>query len=121
MGQDLSGARPRRSRRQAVVPAATAIAPRTAAGRRSRHSPVPIPAEYRQEVEEVVVAAARAGADLRALAAICAEIRRLLASGLLPQRAGQPVKALVHIYFAELLELDPGSALQDTWIAGYRA
>ena len=157
----------------------------------------PIPAEYRQEAEEIVVAAARAGADLRALAAICAEIRyrtappdpdddqdrhlergvsfdttfegagvihgdltpecaamvqavldalsapqgggdlrtrpqryhdalaeamrRLLASGLLPQRAGQPVKALVHIYFAELLELDPGSALQDTWIAGYRA
>ena len=155
----------------------------------------PIPAEYRQEAEEIVVAAARAGADLRALAAICAEIRyrtappdpdddqdrhlergvsfdttfegagvirgdltpecaamvqavldalsapqgggdlrtrpqryhdalaeamrRLLASGLLPQRAGQPVKALVHIYFAELLELDPGSALQDTWIAGY--
>ena len=27
----------------------------------------------------------------------------------------------MHIYFAELLELDPGSALQDTWIAGYRA
>ena len=35
----------------------------------------PIPAEYRQEAEEIVVAAARAGADLRALAAICAEIR----------------------------------------------
>ena len=34
-----------------------------------------IPAEYRAEAEEIVVAAARAGADLRALAAICAEIR----------------------------------------------
>ena len=35
----------------------------------------PIPDEYRAEAEEIVVAAARAGADLRALAAICAEIR----------------------------------------------
>ena len=156
-----------------------------------------IPEEYRQEAEEIVVAAARAGADLRALAAICAEIRyrtaqpdpdddndrrldrglsfdttfegagvlhgdltpecaamvqavldalsapdgggdlrtrpqryddalqeamrRLLASDLLPKRAGQPVKALVHIYFAELCEMDPDSALQDKWTAEYRA
>jgi hypothetical protein len=35
----------------------------------------PIPEEYRDQAEEIVVAAARAGADLRALAAICAEIR----------------------------------------------
>jgi hypothetical protein len=48
-------------------------------------------------------------------------MRRLLASGLLPKRAGQPVKALVHIYFAELREMDRGSALQDKWIAEYRA
>ena len=158
---------------------------------------VAIPAEYRTRAEEILVGAARAGADLRALAAICAEIRyrtalpdpddendrhldrglsfdttfdgagvihgdltaecaamvqavldalsapagggdlrtrpqryhdaleeamrRLLASGLLPQRAGQPVKALVHIYFAELLEMDPDSALQSKWIAEYRA
>jgi len=34
-----------------------------------------IPEEYRDEAEEILVAAARAGADLRALAAICAEIR----------------------------------------------
>ena len=34
-----------------------------------------IPEEYRDEAEEIAVAAARAGADLRALAAICAEIR----------------------------------------------
>jgi len=48
-------------------------------------------------------------------------MRRLLASDLLPKRAGQPVKALIHIYFAELCEMDPGSALQDKWIAEYRA
>ena len=156
-----------------------------------------IPDEYRQQAEEILVAAARAGADLRALAAIAAEIRystaqpdpdderdkhldrglsldttidgagvirgdltpecaamvqavldalaapdgagdlrthpqryhdalaeamrRLLASDLLPQRAGQPVKALVHISVAELCQLDADSALQDKWIAGYRA
>jgi hypothetical protein len=157
----------------------------------------PIPAEVRDQAEEILVAAARAGADLRALAAICAEIRyrtappdpdddqdphldrglsfdttfdgagvihgdltpecaamvqavldalaapegggdlrthpqryhdalaeamrRLLASNLLPQRAGQPVKALVHVHFAELLDLDQDSILQDKWIGEYRA
>ena len=34
-----------------------------------------IPAEFRDQAEEILVAAARAGAGLRALAAICAEIR----------------------------------------------
>ena len=155
-----------------------------------------IPAEFRGPAEEILVAAARAGADLRALAQICAEIRsrtvppdpdgndpaldravfldttldgagvirgdltpecaamvqavldalsapagagdlrtrpqryhdalaeamkRLLASSLLPARAGQPVKALVHVSFADLCELDVDSALQEAWIAGYRA
>src|SRR5271170_1295546 len=156
-----------------------------------------IPAEYRAAAEEILVAAARAGVDLRGLAAICAEIRartaerdpdddndprldrgvsldttfdgagvvhgdltpectamvqavldalsapqgggdprtrpqryhdalaeamkRLLASDLLPQRAGQPVKALVHIYFAELREMDQDGILQDKWITEYRA
>ncbi len=155
-----------------------------------------IPAEFRAQAEEILVAASRAGADLRALAQICAEIRsrtvppdpdgrdpaldralfldttldgagvirgdltpecaamvqavldalsapngggdlrtraqryhdalaeamkRLLASNLLPQRAGQPVKALVHITFADLCELDVDSKLQEAWIAGYRA
>jgi len=156
-----------------------------------------IPAEFREEAEEILVTASQAGADERALARITAEIRyrtappdpdgepgkdpdrglsldatfggagvihgdltpecasmvravldalaapegagdirtrperyhdalreamrRLLASGLLPKRAGQPVKALVHIYFAELCEMDPGSALHDKWIAEYRA
>ncbi len=156
-----------------------------------------IPEEYRAQAEEIVIAAARAGANLRALAAICAEIRcrtappdpddqndrhldravfldttidgagiirgdltpecaamvqavldalsapeghgdlrtrpqryhdaleeamrRLLASDLLPQRAGQPVKALVHISFADLCEMDADSALQAKWIEDYRA
>jgi hypothetical protein len=137
-----------------------------------------IPEEFRGEAEEILVAAAAAGADLRALAAICAEIRarlakpdpddpdpgldrgvslettmdgagvlrgeltpecsamvqavldalaapqpggesrtraqryhdalgeamrRLLASDLLPRRAGQPVKALAHIHFSEII------------------
>src|SRR5579859_2747470 len=48
-------------------------------------------------------------------------MNRLLASGLLPKRAGQPVKALVHIYFAELLDLDHDGILQDKWIGEYRA
>jgi hypothetical protein len=155
-----------------------------------------IPAEFRGQAEEILVAAARAGADLRALAQICAEVRsrtvppdpdgrdpgldralflgttldgagvvrgdltpecaamvqavldalsapagggdlrtrpqryhdalaeamrRLLASGLVPQRAGQPVKALVHVTFADLCDLDVDSKLQEAWIAGYRA
>ncbi len=33
-------------------------------------------------------------------------MRRLLAAGLLPQRAGQPVKALVHVPLADLMALD---------------
>jgi hypothetical protein len=157
-----------------------------------------IPEEFREEAEEILIAAAQAGADLPALAAICAEIqertappdpddpvddprldravyfdttfdgagvlrgdltpecaamvgavldalatsegrgdlrtesqryhdalaeamRRLLASDLLPKRAGQPTKALVHIHFAELLAMDKDSALQDAWIREYRA
>ncbi|HLK75347.1 MAG TPA: DUF222 domain-containing protein, partial [Streptosporangiaceae bacterium] len=48
-------------------------------------------------------------------------MNRLLASNLLPKRAGQPVKALVHIYFAELLDMDGDGILQDKWIGEYRA
>ena len=155
-----------------------------------------IPDEFRGQAEEILIAAARAGADLRALAQICAEIRsrtvppdpdgndpaldralfldttldgaglirgdltpecaamvqavldalsspdgggdlrtrpqryhdalaeamkRLLASNLLPQRAGQPVKALVHMSFADLCELDVDSKLQEAWTTEYRA
>ncbi len=66
------------------------------------------------------------GADLRTQPqryhdAIEEAMRRLLASGLLPKRAGQPVKALAHIHFTELLAMDQDSVLQDSWIAGYRA
>jgi hypothetical protein len=156
-----------------------------------------IPKDYRGKAEEILVGAARAGADLRSLAAICAEIRaltaepdpnddndpsldrglsldttfdgagvirgdltpecaamvqavldalsapagggdlrtrpqryhdalaeamrRLLASDLLPKRAGQPVKALVHVSFADPCQLDADSGVQDQWIAEYRA
>src|SRR5579875_2271314 len=47
--------------------------------------------------------------------------RRLLAAGLLPQRAGQPVRAWVHVPLADLLALDAGSALQEEWIGRARA
>ena len=155
-----------------------------------------IPGRYRDQAEEILVGAARGGADLRSLAAICAEIRsltaepdpdghdpgldraltldttldgagvlradltpecaamvqavldalsapqggedprtrpqryhdaleeamrRLLASDLLPKRAGQPVKALVHVSFADLCQLDADSGVQDQWIGQYRA
>jgi hypothetical protein len=156
-----------------------------------------IPAEFRGQAEEILVAAARAGAGLRSLAEICAEIKyrtappdpddkkdpsldralfvettfdgagvlrgdltpectamvqavldalaapngagdlrtrpqryhdaleeamkRLLASNLLPQRAGQPVKALAHVTFADLCRLDGDSTLQEAWISEYRA
>src|SRR5580693_7284266 len=53
--------------------------------------------------------------------ALAEAMKRLLASDLLPQRAGQPVKALVHIYFAELREMDRDGILQDKWISEYRA
>ena len=47
-------------------------------------------------------------------------MRRLLAAGLLPERAGQPVKAWVHISLADLMLLDADSALQDQWTAHVR-
>ena len=47
-------------------------------------------------------------------------MRRLAASGLLPERAGQPVKAWAHISLADLLLLDGDSALQEQWTAQIR-
>jgi hypothetical protein len=47
-------------------------------------------------------------------------MRRLVASGLLPERAGQPAKVWAHISLADLILLDADSALQDEWIAGVR-
>ncbi|HEX6525441.1 MAG TPA: DUF222 domain-containing protein [Streptosporangiaceae bacterium] len=154
-----------------------------------------VPEEFRGEAEEIVVAAARNGADLAAVAAIIAELaarlagpdddtgrlpdrgvsldttfegagvlrgdltaecaamvqavldalgvsagagdlrteaeryhdglqeamRRLLASSLLPQRAGAPVKATVHIPLAALRGMDGASLLEDSWVAEARA
>ena len=42
------------------------------------------------------------------------------ASGLLPERAGQPVRAWAHISLADLLLLDGDSALQEEWTAQVR-
>ena len=41
-------------------------------------------------------------------------------AGLLPERAGQPVKAWAHISLADLILLDGDSALQDEWTAQVR-
>jgi hypothetical protein len=48
-------------------------------------------------------------------------MRRLVAAGLLPERAGQPVKVWAHISLADLLKLEGSSALQDEWTAQVRA
>ncbi len=48
-------------------------------------------------------------------------MRRLLAAGLLPERAGQPVKAVAHISLADLMVLDGDSALQQKWTERVRA
>ncbi|HMD23360.1 MAG TPA: DUF222 domain-containing protein, partial [Streptosporangiaceae bacterium] len=71
------------------------------------------------------LSAPQGGGDLRTRPqryhdALAEAMKRLLASDLLPRRAGQPVKALVHIYFAELREMDQDGILQDKWIAEYR-
>ena len=47
-------------------------------------------------------------------------MRRLVASDLLPERAGQPVKAMVHVSLAELRAMDD-SELEDQWAAEMRA
>ena len=47
-------------------------------------------------------------------------MRRLAVSDLLPERAGQPVKAWVHISLADLMVLDGDSALQEQWTAHVR-
>jgi hypothetical protein len=48
-------------------------------------------------------------------------MRRLTAAGLLPERAGQPVKAWIHITLADLLRLQGSSALQEEWTEQVRA
>src|SRR6478736_5875303 len=46
---------------------------------------------------------------------------RLIAAGILPERAGQPVKVWAHISLADLLRLDGSSALAEQWTAQVRA
>ena len=53
--------------------------------------------------------------------ALAEAMRRLTAANLLPERAGQPVKAWVHISLADLLLLDGDSALQEQWTEQVRA
>ena len=53
--------------------------------------------------------------------ALAEAMRRLTAAGLLPERAGQPVKAWAHISLADLLLLDGDSALQEEWTEQVRA
>ena len=53
--------------------------------------------------------------------ALAEAMRRLAASGLLPERAGQPVKAWAHISLADLMLLDADSALQQEWTERVRA
>jgi hypothetical protein len=53
--------------------------------------------------------------------ALAEAMRRLTAAGLLPERAGQPVKAWAHISLADLVLLDGDSALQQEWTEQVRA
>ncbi len=48
-------------------------------------------------------------------------MQRLITAGLLPERAGQPVKAWVHMSLADLMMLDSSSALLEEWTARVRA
>ena len=47
-------------------------------------------------------------------------MQRLVTAGLLPERAGQPVKALVHLSLADLMLLEGSSALQEEWTGRVR-
>ena len=53
--------------------------------------------------------------------ALAEAMRRLVAAGMLPERAGQPVKIWAHISLADLLRLEGSSALQEEWTAQVRA
>jgi hypothetical protein len=48
-------------------------------------------------------------------------MRRLAASDLLPERAGQPVKVWAHMSLADLLRMEGSSALKEEWTAQVRA
>jgi hypothetical protein len=53
--------------------------------------------------------------------ALAEAMRRLVAGGLVPDRAGQPARVWAHISLADLIDLDADSALQREWIARVRA
>ncbi|HEY6296662.1 MAG TPA: DUF222 domain-containing protein, partial [Streptosporangiaceae bacterium] len=53
--------------------------------------------------------------------ALAEAMQRLLAAGLLPERAGQPVRAWVHTSLAELLALDGDGTLLGQWTEAVRA
>ena len=53
--------------------------------------------------------------DQRCHDALHDAMRRLVTAGLLPDRAGQPVKVWAHVSLAELRALDDGSVLQTGW------
>ena len=48
-------------------------------------------------------------------------MRRLTAAGMVPERAGQPVKVWVHITLAELLALEGSTTVMKEWVAHVRA
>jgi Domain of unknown function (DUF222) len=48
-------------------------------------------------------------------------MQRLVTAGLLPERAGQPVKVVAHISLADLLMLEGSSALLEEWTGQLRA
>ncbi len=48
-------------------------------------------------------------------------LQRLVGAGLLPERAGQPVKVWAHISLADLMVLEGSSALLEEWTARVRA
>ncbi len=48
-------------------------------------------------------------------------MRRLAAAGMLPERAGQPVKLWVHIPLAELLAMDGSTTMVREWVERMRA
>jgi hypothetical protein len=48
-------------------------------------------------------------------------MHRLVTAGLLPERAGQPVKAWVHVSLADLMVLEGSSALLQEWTSRVRA
>src|SRR5580658_10273988 len=58
--------------------------------------------------------------DQRYHDALAEAMRRLAASGLLPERAGQPVKVWAHVSLAELRAMDDGSVLETEWVTEMR-